>query len=144
LITSNTATQLTFADSIYGAPARLSFSGSVTLEINKVDQTMYQIGVIGGTDLAGVDVPSAPWTNTQTVSAWYEWNNTREAGADVDFSTSFGSGGDFSTINSGVNYFNNTAKPGYTPYTYPHPLIGGTRNITISGTLTAGTLTVAP
>ena len=27
---------------------------------------------------------------------------------------------------SGRDYFNGTAKPGYTPYVYPHPLEGGT------------------
>lgn len=148
LIIANTANQVTFASSLYGSAKNLSFSTGDTFEINKVDQSMDQIGVIGGSALGGANVPSA-WVNTQTVSPWYEWANTREGGADVSFSTGFGGGGNFPTVKANTHYFNNTPKPGYTPYTYPHPLVSGMTNNpvanyspTISGiadqTLTAG------
>lgn len=124
LITANTATQLTFGGSVYGSTSYLSLTVGDTFEINKVDQTMDQIGVIGGSALGGANVPSV-WVNTQTVSPWYEWANTREGGADVNFSTGFGGGGNFSTIKANTHYFNNTPKPGYTPFVYPHPLVSG-------------------
>lgn len=122
LINSNTDTQITFKDALFGANLRCTFTAADTYEINKVDQAMDQIGVKQGGDLGGVDYPSIPggW-NDQTVSAWYEWDNTREAGADVDFSNAY-SGGTFAVIQPGVNFINDTPKPGYTPYTYPHPL----------------------
>lgn len=57
----------------------------------------------------------------------YAWNNTPAATVSVsDYSPTACSGGDSSVnyIESGRDYFANTAKPGYTPYTYPHPLTG--------------------
>lgn len=143
LILDNTGTQLTFADAVSGTDYRLIFAAADTFEINKVDQSMDQIGVIGGTSLDGVNVPTAVWSNTQTVSPWYEWNNYREAGADVDFSTGF-SGGVYPTIVSGTHFHNDTPAPGYTPYTYPHPLRGegeapATYNLSV-GTLNVNNL----
>lgn len=125
LIISNTSTQLTFMDSGFGSIARLTFANADTFEIDKVDQAMDQVGVNGGSDLGGADLPTL-WTNTQTASPWYEWSNTREGGADVDFSITRGGGGTFSVIVEGVNFINDTVKPGYTAYTYPHPLVTGT------------------
>jgi len=29
-------------------------------------------------------------------------------------------------VTDGVDFYSNTVKPGYTPYTYPHPLVSGT------------------
>lgn len=142
VIASNTGTQLTFADSIYGATRRLVFATSDTFEITKIDQTVDQPGITGGADLAGENVPDV-WTNTQTVSPWYEWENYREGGVDVNFSTSF-DGGIYYTIQAGTHFKNNTEKPGYTPYTYPHPLRGegtpaATRRMTVTK-LNAGTV----
>jgi hypothetical protein len=60
----------------------------------------------------------------------YYWNNT---GALGNIGTSDYGGSDCtnpdssaSYIVSGRDYFNGTPKPGYTPYQYPHPLVGGT------------------
>jgi hypothetical protein len=35
---------------------------------------------------------------------------------------------DYPTLQSGRDFYNNTPKPGYTPYTYPHPLVSGSTN----------------
>lgn len=58
-------------------------------------------------------------TFSQGVDPCYEWGNTKEGGVDVDFSNASSP-----IISSGVHYFNNTVKPGYTPLAYPHPLLG--------------------
>lgn len=133
-ITANTSTQLTFQGSLYGSTLYLSFTSGDTFEINKLTHGMDQIGRRLGTDLAGVASPSVPggW-NDQTTSPWYEWDNYRTEGGSVDFGVTS------QTIVSGTHYNNNTAKPGYTPFTYPHPLVNGgggggtTNNVIVNG-----------
>lgn len=48
----------------------------------------------------------------------YEWNNTGASG-DIDFGV-VNRCNDW--ITEGIDYYNDTKKPGYTPFTYPHPL----------------------
>jgi hypothetical protein len=119
-ITANTATTLTLRDSIYQGNYSMVWAAGETYEINKVTLSMDMAGTSGGSDLGGVDLPSLPggWNN-QTVSACYEWSNTREGGANVDFATSY------PILVAGTHYKNDTVKPGYTAFTYPHPLVSG-------------------
>ena len=65
--------------------------------------------------------------NTVTgISSWprealepiYCWANTLN-GAPTGMSSSY------PTLQSGRDFYNNTPMPGYTPYAYPHPLVGG-------------------
>lgn len=150
-ITANTSTQLTFGDSIYSGAYTAVFTSGDTYEINKVIHAMDQPGRVMGADLAGADTPTQQFLGTgQTTSPWYEWNNTREGGVNVDFSSTSG------TIVAGTHYVNDTAKPSYTAYTYPHPLVsgsagggdgggGGTTNYggsTISGVTISGGVTI--
>ena len=55
----------------------------------------------------------------------YEWNNTLN-GADTDITIHrFGNCNNPSVadhIKENRDYYNDTKKPGYSPYTYPHPL----------------------
>ncbi len=53
----------------------------------------------------------------QTLVPYYEYNNTVN-GSDADFIVS----GSSQHIQENRDYYNDTPKPGYTPYTYPHPL----------------------
>ena len=85
----------------------------------RVVRALDQPCVSGGSLITG-DTPALPagWNN-QVVDACYEWNNT-ESGRNVNFAPGF------DNIVDGVHFFNDTSKPGYTPYTYPHPLtVGG-------------------
>ena len=57
---------------------------------------------------------------------FYEWNNTRN-GADVDVVVYYTwpacvDPNPTTHVQEGRDYFNDTEKPGYTPYVYPHPL----------------------
>lgn len=79
-----------------------------------------------------------PWIDedhkrTMTINPCYEWSNVYNEGLPTERSSGAGNlifsvGGssrdpnpnDF--IKEGREYYNNTEKPGYTPYTYPHPL----------------------
>ena len=65
------------------------------------------------------------WTSTkpyppQQLEPAYAWNNKFGA-KDVTF-FQFGCARSISHIQPGRDYFDNTVKPGYVPYTYPHPL----------------------
>lgn len=124
-IDSNTGTQITFHDSVFGAPTRCVFSAGDTYEINKVTGSMDQIGLgYSANSLGGVDYPTLPggWNN-QAISSWYIWGNTNELAADIVASNARGGGGTYAVIVSGTHYNNDTPKPGYSSYLYPHPLV---------------------
>ena len=70
------------------------------------------------TDLTQSPTPP-PGGMNQVIEPCYSWNNIKENGVHYNLSSSFG------TIRAGEHYFNDTAKPGYTPFTYPHPLTKG-------------------
>lgn len=139
---NNTSGQLTLAANFYGTFNDLTFAPGDTYEINQVTTSMDQPGRGQGADLAGAVNPSLPGGGiAQATSAWYEWDNYR-SGNDVNFDQTR-SGGAFATIVSGTHFNNNTQKPGYVPYVYPHPLVTGSGyNLIISGTMTVDTLEV--
>ena len=72
-----------------------------------------------------------PLTGDQPSEPLYIWNNGSDAGCSTGGSCSnnrtMTNSTDDAAVESGRDYINNgtTAKPGYTPYTYPHPLRGG-------------------
>lgn len=57
-----------------------------------------------------------PVPYAQTLDPCYEWDNYKEGGVAVHFSS-----GATNLIRSGEHYYNSTQKPGYTPLAYPHP-----------------------
>lgn len=124
IINSNTSTTLTIQASIFeGLGVKYDFQpvSGATYEIDRVDQAFDQPGRCKGTNLAGAAYPTLPGSNDQVTCAWYEWNNTREGGANVDFAHGR-TGGTYPTIVDGTHYHNDTTPGGHTPYTYPHPL----------------------
>ena len=54
----------------------------------------------------------------------YEWNNTHD-GADVDLIVGSSHANADRHIVQGRDFFNDTPRPGYTPFPYPHPLQSG-------------------
>ena len=122
-ILSNTSSTITFSADLGFSLPNLSFSPGDTFAIYKVTQALDQPGVSGGSLISGA-TPSPPsgW-NDQAVEPCYQWNNTY-TGPGGSGSINF-----IANLNSSVvanhNYYNNTAMPGYTPYTYPHPLVTG-------------------
>jgi hypothetical protein len=72
----------------------------------------------------------------QTSYPIYEWDNTLNGG-NVDF-TVRGSGYETTHIVSDRDYFNDTEMPGYTPYTYPHPLRNESETPSVSGITSSG------
>jgi hypothetical protein len=87
---------------------------------------------------------TAAWPRNQSEPI-YEWNNTiqpipNNPGALFDVQCTA------DLLQQGRDYYNNTPMPGYTPYTYPHPLVtGGDSTPTPSPTPTAtATATATP
>ncbi len=135
-INSSTASSIAFKQSVYSGRT-LTFAPGDRFAVWKVDHAMDQCGRAGGSLVSG-SIPSRPggW-NDQVTSPWYAWNNTRDGGTSIGFAPSH------ATIRENEHYFNDIAKPGYTPYTYPHPLVVGSADV-LSGVTPPGNLRVIP
>lgn len=118
-IESNTANALTFTNSGGYAGGNLTLVNGDSLGISKVNQALDQPGRARGSLISGSS-PSRPsrW-NDQVTEPCYSWNNRREGGVAVNLQTGV------KVIRSGEHYYNATQAPGYTTYTYPHPLVTG-------------------
>ena len=77
-----------------------------------------------GRDQIGRSTDQWLWTDanpypTQTLDPAYCWNNIYQSG-NVEF---FVHNNCENFLQEGRDFYNNQIKPGYTPYTYPHPLV---------------------
>ena len=90
--------------------------GTSPWDQNKPGQNGYacldQIGHVFGPAPGGANI----------VEPLYEWNNTHD-GVDVDLVVENTNAA--THIVQGRDFFNDTQRPGYTPYPYPHPLQSG-------------------
>ena len=113
-IESNTSNAITYTgNGGYPWKAPMAFCAGDHLEIRKVIHALDQPGRARGS-LIGGDSPSPrPNWNDQVTEPGYGWNN----------GTARLAGGPGCT--EGVHFINETPMPGYTPYTYPHPLVTG-------------------
>lgn len=79
-----------------------------------------QIGRGSGDVISGTTPPlPQAWPN-QILDPLYAWNNTLNGNPPAAFSISISNP---TVIVEGRDVYSNTVKPGYTPYTYPHPLV---------------------
>ena len=120
-IKSNTSNTITYRP---GYTSNLTLAAGDSFQLWKVEQALDQAAVSGGQLLTigslahppSPPTPSPPGWNDQVITPCYSWNNTRERGVHVNFDrTSL-------LYKEGVHYFNDTPMPGYTTFTYPHPL----------------------
>ena len=111
-ISSNTSNTITYHDAAYGA--NMSFCVGDSLEIRKVDYALDQPGRGGGSLITGTPPVRPPQWNDQVNEPCYAWNN-----GSATFHPNQ------KVIRAGEHYFNNTSMPGYTEFTYPHPLTKG-------------------
>jgi hypothetical protein len=87
-------------------------------EIRKAIRVLDQPGL--GAQVGAMNRNYPRWMQ-QATEPCYSWNNKDQNNNLVNFVTAIGG----ATIIAGRDYFNNTPMPGYTPYTYPHPLVTG-------------------
>lgn len=119
-ITGNGASTITYdtdGSSVTGG-ATMAFNNGDVFQIRKVLVALDQPGRGQGNLISGVPPVPVAWPN-QALEPIYSWGNTLN-GADVKI----GSG--YPTVQENRDFFNDTVKPGYVPYTYPHPLVSGT------------------
>jgi len=118
LIVSNTSNTLTYF--LYDPPAQFSNGDGYQIYhlLIAADQPGRGQGNLISRDANGV--PAAAWSN-DALEPCYSWNNKYNGTTDVNLVTGTNPG----TIVEGRDFFNQTAMPGYTPYTYPHPLVAG-------------------
>ena len=119
------ATQVYRAFQSYGPPFGLAdghnpWDLNYNPQTNRPQRILDQPGLGAGSH---INRNTPAWPNAVN-EPMYSWNNTN-----TDDGTQFGytptTDGGF-TILPGRDYFNNTPMPGYTPYTYQHPLtVGG-------------------
>lgn len=116
---SNTLNTITCSPLTHQA-TQMSFKKGDTYQIWKIAHALDQPGLGKGDLLVGLPGRPAKWPNEGTEPC-YSWNNsTLENGTTKDLSSTEPS------IKEGRDFFNNTIKPEYKPYTYPHPLVIGT------------------
>ncbi len=115
LILSNTSNTLSTRQ--WGDPCCIqNFAPGNTYQIRRVLQCLDQPGA-GASDLISGDNPPPTWLH-QGREGNYSWNNIHTAtGHHVNFTSST------PNLIAGRDYFQDTPMPGYTPYTYPHPLV---------------------
>jgi hypothetical protein len=114
-ITGNTASTITSAKSTYGS-ARPWDPGD-TYQILRVDACLDQVGRSAG-DLFSPDYtnPSPKAWPHQSLEPVYLWGNTLNGSSNNSASpTTY-------VIKRGRDFYEGIPRPGYTPYTYPHPL----------------------
>jgi hypothetical protein len=115
-VQSNTSNSVTGPEAGYGGPY---FSVGDTYQIRKVLAAIDQ-PCRGAGDLISGDSPPPAWPH-QAIEPCYSWNNVfTPTGAHINWSPEMNA-----PLLEGRDYFSNTAMPGYTPYTYPHPLVTG-------------------
>lgn len=127
-IVSNTETVITYNSSFSGASTDMQFNIGDTFEICSVDEIFDQPGRSGGTLISGL-LPVPPASNDQTTDPIYEWSNTANGSPMhmADPATAIYS----RVFIQGEHYINDTAKPGYSEYTYPHPLVSAATPVVV-------------
>ncbi len=105
-----------------GSPA--PYGGSFAINPRGGDGVIYNNTVTGYTDAVIVTLEEGQnnsYPQTHQCHRVYVWGNTGQSGVEVKTGTWVPSS---NAIQGGRDWYN-SAKPGYTAYTYPHPLVGG-------------------
>src|SRR6266550_85557 len=118
VIASMTTTTATAMASNYGVARNWNTGDSY--QIRRACPSLDQVGRGAGVLLAN-DTPTPSGPVNQVFEPVYVWSNTGYTIAQCG-------GGMWASVQLGRDFIDNgtTPKPGYTPYTYPHPLVVGT------------------
>jgi hypothetical protein len=131
-ILGNTSDTVTFSHVVFQIKQPLAFNTGDRYEIWKIKRLLDQPGVGKGDLLSGAGPYGGP--SMATPKAWphqgdepcYSWNNADGSGKPLNLGTGQPS------IKEGRDFVNGTPKPGYKPYTYPHPLVTAASRAAVS------------
>jgi hypothetical protein len=105
------------------SPGDAHWAAGQGYEIRRVLRAIDQPGSGAGDLISGAN-PTPKWLN-QVREPCYSWNNIYTPdGSHINFTPGINAGLGPGLV-QGLDYFNDTPLPGYTPYTYPHPLTKG-------------------
>lgn len=123
--TSNTSNTISVVQQAMAPTAR--FDPGDQYQILRATLCMDAVGSGKGDLLSGHDPAPKAWPN-QVRDPVFAWNNTHNAGkGDAVLRSDFKN----PHIVEGRDFFNNTPKPGYIPFVYPHPLVSnGIKSLT--------------
>ena len=119
VVSANNANTLTFAGS-RRAWLQISFNQGDPFQIRQIYPKLDQPGT-GQSDLLSGDNPNPVWLN-QKAEPVYIWGNTQAIMYNYLDPVPAAATTTYPDLVQGRDFFNNTPRPNYTPYTYPHPL----------------------
>ena len=119
IVTTNTADKMDFKTS-RRTWMQINFYPGDTYTVHRVYPMIDQPGM-GQSDMLSGDSPNPTWLHF-TPDPIYVWGNSLSIMYNVVTAAPAKAGSGYPNIKEGRDYINGTARPGYTPYQYPHPL----------------------
>ena len=145
MVSGNTANTMTFAGS-RRAWLQISFNQGDSFVVHHVYPELDQPGT-GQCNLLSGDNPTPVWLN-QVAEPIYVWSNSLSIMYNLPYPEPALAGTTYPNLIQGRDFFNNTARPNYSPYTYPHPLTltdSNTITVTIpTNNVSTNTILLAP
>ena len=145
VVTTNTSNTMKFAAS-RRAWLQVGFNKGDSFEVHRIYPMLDQPGA-GQCDLLSGDNPAPVWLH-QKAEPVYIWGNSLSLMYQTLTAVPSNASTTYPNLVQGRDYFNNTPRPGYTPYTYPHPLTLTDSNnvapITAPSNTTAATNELSP
>jgi hypothetical protein len=102
------------------ASLQVKFNAGDPFVIHHIYPMLDQPGT-GQSDLLSGDSPNPVWLN-EHVEPVYCWSNSLSLMYQVQTAAPSRAGTSYPNLIAGRDYINDVARPGYTPFTYPHPL----------------------
>lgn len=132
IVAANSATSMTFKPS--RTPSlQISFQPNDAFTIHRVYPMMDQPGV-GQCDLLTGDSPTPVWLHF-TPDPMYFWGNSLAVVYQTPTAAPATAGSGYPNVQENRDFFNNTPRPNYTPFTYPHPLTLITNSVGVTNTV---------
>jgi hypothetical protein len=118
---------------------QINFVPGDAYTVHRVYPMIDQPGM-GQSDLLAGDNPSPVYLNFKR-EPMYFWGNQQSLMYQAPTAVSPVVGSSYPNVQAGRDYFNNTVRPNYQPFQYPHPLTFMTNAVAITNTVGGGTTT---